>query len=398
MKIINNTIVFDSGFQVLLHRTIKVPENSTVHRLPPSFGLFPIERIQDYRDKVPVAWRDQGGVFIPMFENEAMWMGFLGTLSAVKVATGKVNALSGKEWKEELEVSTRDPSLNPEQDHMVAPYPQKWLDGFNVGQGKIRQFVGAVQGEGVTVEGQVTGDEKIGGIQIIAYPMKKRNQETSYSRGLGTRKRVGNFLHEENQDGSSSVTLIDANPEYIYDFAEGTCSMGEMESSVISTFHSPQYSTKSLNKGGQHTNSTGNGYSRIIKQEEEKWNPLSMQDDYFIPVRSSAKEIGIAQGGTIQQNIYTDPYGIEYWDQTKGERIFIHIVNETMWTEITGKPCPKRPKEMESYKGAWFSEKTPGHSVIDGSATLSNVNTIAEKNKEKLEFLKDKSFVEDGTW
>jgi len=43
------------------------------------------------------------------------------------------------------------------------------LDGINVGDGLIRQFVAMPLGEGTTIEGQLTGEERVGGLQFLVY-------------------------------------------------------------------------------------------------------------------------------------------------------------------------------------------------------------------------------------
>jgi hypothetical protein len=57
------------------------------------------------------------------------------------------------------------------QDYLTCP-PQPWLDGFNTGDGKVRQFVAMPLGMGYTVEGQLTGKEEHGGVQLIVYEPK----------------------------------------------------------------------------------------------------------------------------------------------------------------------------------------------------------------------------------
>src|SRR5215470_3778380 len=52
------------------------------------------------------------------------------------------------------------------QDYVVVP-DQPWLDGINAGDGYVRQFVAMPLGLGYTVEGQVTGAEEFGGIQLL---------------------------------------------------------------------------------------------------------------------------------------------------------------------------------------------------------------------------------------
>ena len=54
---------------------------------------------------------------------------------------------------------------------------QPWLDGYCVEKGVIRQFVAMPLGEGYTVEEQLTGAAQHGGLQIVAYPMKRERYE-----------------------------------------------------------------------------------------------------------------------------------------------------------------------------------------------------------------------------
>ena len=122
-----------------------------------------MRRVEDYADRVPAEWREQGGVFLPMYQREAMWILLSGQHwkpRAVKVGIGKVCALTGRRWTEGLE--------SHPQNYMVTP-PQPWLDGIAVGKGLIRQFVAMPLGMGYTVEGQVTGEERFGGIQIKVF-------------------------------------------------------------------------------------------------------------------------------------------------------------------------------------------------------------------------------------
>ncbi|THC94159.1 hypothetical protein EYZ11_006367 [Aspergillus tanneri] len=67
------------------------------------------------------------------------------------------------------------PDSRDKQDYVVVP-EQQWLDGIAVGPGIVRQFVSMPLGAGYTVEGQVTGKEKFGSIQIeVIPPYKDRN-------------------------------------------------------------------------------------------------------------------------------------------------------------------------------------------------------------------------------
>ena len=171
----NNCISFGDSFSLNFQRTLRIPDDNKTYPLPPGLGTFPVCRIEDYSDAVPSSWLKHGGVFIPMYQREALWIKFnscSGQPNAViKVAVGKINAISGKPWHQKLQKSAKKKRNNQEADYIVAP-PQPWLDGINAGDGYIKQFVAMPLGMGYTVEGQITGKEEFGGIQIIVYEPK----------------------------------------------------------------------------------------------------------------------------------------------------------------------------------------------------------------------------------
>jgi hypothetical protein len=151
---------------IRFQRTLRIPDDGRTYPLPPGLGSFPLRKVDDYADRVPREWLERGGVFLPMYQREAMWLSFSRTYwkpCALKVGIGKVCALTGERWSESLH---EDP-----QDYLVTG-PQPWLDGISVGKGKIRQFVAMPLGMGYTVEGQVTGEERFGGIQLKVFEPK----------------------------------------------------------------------------------------------------------------------------------------------------------------------------------------------------------------------------------
>jgi hypothetical protein len=155
-------------FSVSFQRTLRIPDDGRTYPLPPGLGSFPLFKVSDYFDRVPAIWRSREGVgvFIPVYQREALWIGFSAAAwkpNAVKVAVGTINAISGAKSDEHLHA---DP-----QDYLVCP-PQLWLDGINTGYGAIRQFVAMPLGKGYTVEAALTGDERFGGIQITAFEPK----------------------------------------------------------------------------------------------------------------------------------------------------------------------------------------------------------------------------------
>jgi hypothetical protein len=162
----------NAGLHIRFQRTLRIPDDGSSYPLPPGLGSFPLRHVDDFAERVPQSWLQRGGVLMPMYQSEAMWIHF-GTdripggveyPCAIIVGAGKINAVSGEHWNEVL---TDDP-----QNYLVAPR-QPWLDGYCVEKGLIRQFVAMPLGSGYSAEEQITGQAEHGGIQVLACPMKR---------------------------------------------------------------------------------------------------------------------------------------------------------------------------------------------------------------------------------
>lgn len=163
----------NASCNISFQKTLRIPDDNREYPLPPGLGKFPLRHIEDFSESLPRAWTERGGVILPMFQAEAMWIHFSSEQSsftnqpypfAVKIAAGKINAITGETWRNDLSVDL--------QDYLVIP-DQPWLDGFCVQKGLIRQFVAMPLGLGYTAEEQLNNSSANGGIQIIVYPMKR---------------------------------------------------------------------------------------------------------------------------------------------------------------------------------------------------------------------------------
>ena len=158
----------DAVLTVDFQRTLRIPDDDKTYPLPPGLGCFPVHHVDDHAAKVPENWMTHGGVMLPLYQSEALWINFSsldkGYPFAVKVAAGKINAVTGEAWQDDFE---RKP-----QDYLVVP-GQPWLDGFCVEKGVIRQFVAMPLGGGYSAEEQITGEAAFGGLQIAVCPMKR---------------------------------------------------------------------------------------------------------------------------------------------------------------------------------------------------------------------------------
>lgn len=171
LRAIDDAVHPDAKTTIEFQRTLRIPDDGRDYPLPAGLGRFPLRYIEDHADALPADWVSRGGVMLPMWRTEALWLNFRPAdyPYAVKIAAGKRCAVTGGEFTMELH---DDP-----QDYVVVP-SQRWLDGFSVGNDRIRQFVAMPLGAGYTVEEQLSGTAEWGGLQIVTYPLRADRWET----------------------------------------------------------------------------------------------------------------------------------------------------------------------------------------------------------------------------
>ena len=83
IELINQGLVFNfpkvhknATCTISFQRTLRIPDDNQAHYLPPSLGNFPLDHVDDFEDKLPSAWKIRGGVMLPMYQSEAMWINF----------------------------------------------------------------------------------------------------------------------------------------------------------------------------------------------------------------------------------------------------------------------------------------------------------------------------------
>ncbi len=161
---IENAVVrMGPHWAVTFHRTLRIPDDGRDYPLPPGLGRLPVFRVADFKKRLPADWSSHNGVFIALYQREALWLGFHGPhwrAQAVIVAVGGINALTGHPGTDEL-------AAEP-QNYIVCP-DQPWLDGINTGHGRVRQFVAMPLGKGYTIEAALSGRESRGGFQLTVF-------------------------------------------------------------------------------------------------------------------------------------------------------------------------------------------------------------------------------------
>ncbi|MFD4552903.1 hypothetical protein ACFWP5_01025 [Streptomyces sp. NPDC058469] len=313
VRIDGNTLRLPGGVAVRFVRTLRLPETGT-HPLPPGLGEFPVRRVADFPDTVPEEWRARGGVMLPVYLREAMWLSFAGTLepAALQVGVGKVCAVSGEPWSDRL-------SRNP-QNYVVLPR-QPWLDGINSGKGTVRQFVAVPLGLGATVEGQVTGEEVWGGVQLQSFPLGERE--------------LAKWREAERRRSQQSRARA-------------------------TTLPTGGYGMPAMPMAAQAAPAPG--------------APPA-------PSPRAAAAMGLGVGGSMHQEVYEDDRPLKSWAEEPAGRVFVHLVTPPEWRRITGEAPPPSPVDRAAYTKAglpWFDYYDQDATDLAPTDTLDAVQPVGD--------------------
>ena len=190
-------------------RTLRIPDDGREHYLPPGLSSFlRFGTLMTIRLECRNTFGHGAVSSCPCTRRKhcGSTLGRTGGYPfAVKIATGKICAVSGDSWVNHL---NQDP-----QDYVVIP-DQPWLDGYCVSKGVIRQFVAMPLGSGYSVEEQMTGKAEVGGIQVIAYPMKRERYEELFSQ----RRQLAHVSYSPSaEDASMGIAAGGKMRQEIYD-------------------------------------------------------------------------------------------------------------------------------------------------------------------------------------
>ncbi|MCX5583533.1 hypothetical protein ACFV0H_02490 [Streptomyces erythrochromogenes] len=331
VRVDGNALHVGEGVQIRFIRTLRLPESGT-HSLPPGLGEFPLRRVEDHPDTVPPEWLAKGGVMLPVHLREAMWLSFGGTRTptALQVGVGKVCAVSGERWSGRL---ARTP-----QNYVVLPR-QPWLDGINSGNGTVRQFVAVPLGLGATVEGQVTGEETTGGVQLQAFPL---GREALAQWHRAERARLTPPPPPAGGEGLYGAPPVQA--------PMGGGFGGPVPAPMMAP-PAPGAAPRGARPGGGRSGPP------------------------------AAPAMGLGVGGSMHQEVYRDERPLSDWAEEPGARIFVHLVTPPAWRRITGEDAPPSPVDRAAYTKAglpWFDYYDDSAADLAPTDTLSGVKPVGE--------------------
>jgi len=423
LELKNDCLVFrfpevhpDAVMTVTLHRTLRIPDDGKDYPLPPSLGAFPTRHVDDFSNRVPKKWVGRGGVMVPLYQSEALWLGFQTNYPcAVKVATGKCSAITGKPWSKKLR----------EKDYLVCP-EQPWLDGYVIEDGTVRQFVAAPLGLGVTAEEQITGKAEFGGLQIEVIPMSREAFDKKNPHGILRGLTVQSF------GGGGKFPFCGLPGVYSSVVTNNSFSGDLLEAKTNFSLRS-KISASSATKTLESQNYVCNTITMLSDAEARTKRP-EMYADALIGATMSMDsmedlsrgvseevgaqiDMGLAPGGRMKQQVFEDPHGLDVWHKTEKSRCFVHMANSLGWEQVTGQKPPTTPISAAMYtaKGyPWFEyyeEKVSSHSGTDKTKNLKSVAEFTKEKKipilpenqstdpkNKIKLKKHPNAVRDGVW
>ncbi|KOV96929.1 membrane protein [Streptomyces sp. NRRL B-1140] len=340
VRIDGNTLRLPGGVAVRFIRTLRLPETGT-HPLPPGLGEFPVRRVADYADRVPEEWRARGGVMLPVYLREAMWLSFAGTSepAALQVSVGKVCAVSGRPWSDR-------PARGP-QNYVVLPR-QPWLDGINSGTGTVRQFVAVPLGLGATVEGQVTGEEVWGGVQLQSFALNDRE--------------LARWRAAERE--RAERTRFTAPPS-----GHGAAMPGGLPAAASGGYGAANPMAAPPAPGAFPAPSAPGSAPAPAAAGAPPCPPRA------------AAAMGLGVGGSMRQEVYEDDRPLTDWSDKPAGRVFVHLVTPPEWRRITGEAAPPSPVDRAAYTRAglpWFDYFDQDAEDLAPTDTLQSVKPVGD--------------------
>ncbi len=107
----DNALHFGEDVAISFQRTLRIPDDGHTYPLPPGSGDFPVRTTEEAVGPLPESWQTQGGVFIPKYQREALWLAFNAPQwkpHAIQVGIGGINAISGEPFQDTLSIAPQN--------------------------------------------------------------------------------------------------------------------------------------------------------------------------------------------------------------------------------------------------------------------------------------------------
>ena len=126
----------------------------------------------------------------------------------------------------------------------------------------------------------------------------------------------------------------------------------------------------------------------MLEEQSRHWTAAASYGGMTRSAAAPRMEMGLAPGGRMRQEIYTDPRPLEDWDTRASSRCFVHIANSLAWRHITGAEPPTAPRTADEYTRhglPWFDVYGEGRTAVGGSGILGGLKSVLQMGHEKGE-------------
>ncbi|KAF5531759.1 integral membrane protein [Fusarium mexicanum] len=322
---ISNCIEIDD-LCVSFERTIRVPDNESLNRLPPSLGKFPLFKTDDVGDKFPVSMAEKGGVFIPMYQREGMCVSFESEKRyAIKIFAGNVNVISGEPRMPDATLACRRPGLPSQnkfiQDYVVTPPPR--------------------------IDGVVAKSQETACFQFEVTRLDRHEVE----------ERAINIIVMALTGKPFAMKI--ANHAFIKDIQQ---KIHDLEGFPVDK-------------------------QRLIFRGEMLQDGLLLCDYGIEEPETGQAEMVFPLGGVIRQNIVNIPKGL--FQESNAVSFNVQILNSATFTAITGRDPPSTPVSAAVYQelGLPFYDLYEEPSRVSGLKSITQIEGAPEKALDNLSLI-----------
>ena len=245
-------------------------------------------------------------------------------------------------------------------------------------------------GSGYTVEGQVTGEEKFGGIQIEVTPSYRKRDCVFWYMGENGRPwktAIPEYSTPRGQslkEGSTIyMELPRSRPAELSDFFESREQLAEIDCLALNAIMpAPEIIAFEDHDAGEY--SWDAGESELLQLATAR-RSREAPHDTSTSCQTQLELMGLAAGGKLIQDLVVDRNPPYIWNTSRTRLINLHIFSPASFEAVTHIVPPGTPITARAYADAglpFFVVEEDAENRLDGSVTLDAVKSVSQMDKQ----------------
>ena len=256
-------------------------------------------------------------------------------------------------------------------------------------------------GSGYTVEGQVTGEEKFGGIQIEVTPSYRKRDFVFWYMGENDRSCKTAIPEDSTPRGQGlkggstiCMELPRSRPAELSDFFESREQLAEIGCLVLNAIM-PVAGLEDVLAAGLERFKTA-GLEEVQVAVRKLGPPRRMTasrrrrsevvpHDTSTSYQTQLEVMGLAAGGKLIQDLVVDRNPSYIWNTSRTRLINLHIFSPASFEAVTHIVPPETPITARAYADAglpFYVVEEDVENRLDGSVNLDSVKSISQMDKQ----------------